>query len=278
MKKFFWGNKKRLVVLCILILLCVVYFCIPSVNIYINQVATVLGSSDVDAVIAFIRSYGAFAVVFSFLLMVFSSLVAPLPAFLITFSNAAIFGWWQGAILSWTSSMVGAGLCFAIARALGRDVVEKYAGKGALASVEGYFTKYGSKTILVCRLLPFVSFDAVSYFAGLTPIKFWPFVWATGIGQLPATIIYSYVGGMLTGGVKYFVTALLCIFSLSILVAIIKRIYTERQQKKKDVSDGTSIEIIETNSDADAVLSSPIEEKTNLADSLHKGKERKNDA
>lgn len=138
--------------------------------------------------------------------------------------------------------MAGAALCFYLARALGRDTVEKYAGKGALASVEGYFEKYGSRTILVCRLLPFVSFDAISYFAGLTPIKFWPFFIATGVGQLPATIIYSYVGGMLTGGVKYFVTALLCIFSLGILVMIVRRIYMERQEKKKQAMEAAQPE------------------------------------
>ena len=229
-------TKKNLkwYVLGALIALCIVYFAVPSVNAYVNNAASVLGSADVEKVIELIRSYGPYAMVFSFLLMVFSSLIAPLPAFLITFSNAAIFGWWQGAILSWSSAMAGAALCFLIARALGRDTVEKFAGRGALASVEGYFEKYGSKTILVCRLLPFVSFDAVSYFAGLTPIKFWPFVIATGIGQLPATIVYSYVGGMLTGGIKYFVTALLCIFSLSIIVMIIKRMYNDRQAKKAE--------------------------------------------
>lgn len=229
-------NKKKtltkLYILAVLAILCLVYFLVPSVNAYVNQVASVLGSANVDTVVAFIRSYGAYAMAFSFALMVFQSVLAPLPAFLITFANAAIFGWWQGAILSWTSSMAGAALCFYLARALGRDTVEKYAGKGALASVEGYFEKYGSRTILVCRLLPFVSFDAISYFAGLTPIKFWPFFIATGVGQLPATIIYSYVGGMLTGGVKYFVTALLCIFSLGILVMIVRRIYMERQKKQ----------------------------------------------
>ena len=128
--------------------------------------------------------------------------------------------------------MVGAGLCFLVARALGRDVVEKFAGKGALASVEGYFEKYGSKTILVCRLLPFVSFDAVSYFAGLTPIKFWPFFIATGLGQLPATIVYSYVGGMLTGGARWLVTGLLCLFGLAIFTTILKQMYDAHQAKK----------------------------------------------
>lgn len=239
-------NKKKtltkLYILAVLAILCLVYFLVPQVNAYVNQVASVLGSANVDAVVAFIRSYGAYAMVFSFALMVFQSVLAPLPAFLITFANAAIFGWWQGAILSWTSSMAGAALCFYLARALGRDTVEKYAGKGALASVEGYFEKYGSRTILVCRLLPFVSFDAISYFAGLTPIKFWPFFIATGVGQLPATIIYSYVGGMLTGGVKYFVTALLCIFSLGILVMIVRRIYMERQEKKKQAMEAAQPE------------------------------------
>lgn len=239
-------NKKKtltkLYILAVLAILCLVYFLVPSVNAYVNQVASVLGSANVDTVVAFIRSYGAYAMVFSFALMVFQSVLAPLPAFLITFANAAIFGWWQGAILSWTSSMAGAALCFYLARALGRDTVEKYAGKGALASVEGYFEKYGSRTILVCRLLPFVSFDAISYFAGLTPIKFWPFFIATGVGQLPATIIYSYVGGMLTGGVKYFVTALLCLFSLGILVMIVRRIYMERQEKKKQAMEAAQPE------------------------------------
>ena len=125
-------------------------------------------------------------------------------------------------------------MCFYISRGLGRDVVERFAGKGALASVESYFEKYGTKTILVCRLLPFVSFDAVSYFAGLTPMKFLPFFIATGIGQTPATIVYSYVGGMLTGGARIMMTGLLCLFAISILVTIIKQIYTDAQNRKAE--------------------------------------------
>ena len=228
-KTFKWSRWIILLAACVI---GIIYLAIPSVNDWINHAASVLGSANVDAVIEYIRSYGSYAMVFSFFLMVFSSVIAPLPAFMITLSNAAIFGWWQGAILSWSSAMVGAALCFLLARGLGRDVVEKFAGKGALASVEQYFEKYGTKTILVCRLLPFVSFDAVSYFAGLTPMKFLPFFIATGIGQTPATIVYSYVGGMLTGGARIMMTGLLCLFAISILVTIIKQVYTDAQARK----------------------------------------------
>ena len=226
------SNLTRLGILLVLALVLIVYLAVPGVNGFVNQAVSVLGSANLDAVAEYIHSFGGYAMAFSFCLMVFSSVIAPLPAFMITLSNAAIFGWWRGAILSWSSAMVGAALCFFLARGLGRDVVEKIAGRGALASVEGYFKKHGTKTILVCRLLPFVSFDAVSYFAGLTPIKFLPFFIATGIGQTPATIVYSYVGGMLTGGAKLLMIGLLCLFSLAILVSIIRQIYTDRQAKK----------------------------------------------
>lgn len=57
-----------------------------------------------------------------------------------------------------------------------------------------FFDKYGKYAILIARLLPFISFDAISYAAGLTEMSFWAFFWATGIGQLPATIVYSILG------------------------------------------------------------------------------------
>lgn len=163
--------------------------------------------------------------------MVFQSVVAPLPAFLITFANAAVFGWLWGAALSWSSAMVGALLCFAIAKFLGRGVVEKLTSKTALESVDGFFDRHGNYAILVARLLPFISFDIVSYAAGLTSMRLGPFLLATGIGQLPATLIYSYVGGMLTGGAKYFVMGLLCLFALSVLVYALKKYYKSRQAK-----------------------------------------------
>jgi uncharacterized membrane protein YdjX (TVP38/TMEM64 family) len=130
--------------------------------------------------------------------------------------------------------MAGAALCFMIARIAGRDAVVKITSEEAMKSMDEYFDRYGSNTILICRLLPFVSFDFVSYAAGLTSMGMLPFLVATGIGQLPATLVYSYVGGMLTGGTKVFVTALLIIFALSGLVVLIKRIYNEKHKAQDE--------------------------------------------
>ena len=223
----------KVVLLVIVIAAVAVYFLVPSVNKVMNKVFAMFASGDFTVVRDFVASYGAYAAVISFLLMIFQSIAAPLPAFLITFANANLFGWWQGAILSWTSAMAGAAVCFYIARILGRDVAEKLTSKSGLAQIDTFFERYGKNTILICRLLPFISFDIVSYAAGLTSMSFMSFFIATGIGQLPATIVYSYVGGMLTGGAKLFVTALMILFALSALIFMLRKIYMDRQSKKE---------------------------------------------
>ncbi len=88
---------------------------------------------------------------------------------------------------------------------------------------------------MICRLLPFVSFDLVSYAAGLTSMSFGAFMLATGIGQLPATLIYSYVGGMLTGGAKIMVTGLLILFALSALIMLFRMVYQDRDKKREEI-------------------------------------------
>lgn len=221
---------KAVVLLCLLAA-AAAYLFVPSVNEAFRQVAAMFATGDFTVVREFVASYGSYAAAVSFGLMVLQSVAAPLPAFLLTFANASLFGWWQGAILSWTSAMAGAVVCFYIARILGRDAAEKLTSKAGLEQIDGFFEKYGKNTILICRLLPFVSFDLVSYTAGLTSMSFWSFFVATGIGQLPATIVYSYVGGMLTGGARLLVTGLMILFALSALIAMLRKIYMERHKK-----------------------------------------------
>ena len=224
-------NKRTLMKIGVIVLVLIIYFFVTPIKVMINQMIFYLSSLDIDSLKQYILSYGALAPIISFILMIVQSVAAPLPAFLITFANAALFGWVWGAVLSWSSAMAGAALCFFIAKFLGRDVVERLTSKYAIDSIDEFFDKYGKYTILVCRLLPFISFDIVSYAAGLTSMKFLPFFVATGIGQLPATIVYSYVGGMLTGGAKLFVTGLMILFALSVMIYMFKKIYNDKKSK-----------------------------------------------
>lgn len=227
----------RIAIAVVFVACVVIYFAVPSVHEWINHVVAMFKAGDFDQMYAFIDKYGKWAMLISGLLMIFQSIAAPLPAFFITLTNANLFGWWQGCILSWVSSMMGAALCFYIARILGRDVVERICTRGALLSVEEFFAKYGKRCIMICRLLPFISFDVVSYAAGLTAMDFWGFFIATGIGQMPACIVYSYVGGMLTGGARKMFIGLMCLFALAIGIFVVKQASAASDKKKKAAAE-----------------------------------------
>lgn len=225
-------KKKKYLILKIGVLLLVIgiYLFVGPINRFINQMIFYLSMLNLESLKQYILSFGIWAPVISFILMILQSVAAPLPAFLITFANAALFGWVKGALLSWTSAMAGAALCFYIARFLGRDTVEKLTSKFAIDSVDEFFNKYGKHTILIARLLPFMSFDLVSYAAGLTSMSFVSFFIATGIGQIPATIIYSYVGDMLTGGAKLMMMGILTLSAISVLIYVLKKIYNDKNK------------------------------------------------
>jgi uncharacterized membrane protein YdjX (TVP38/TMEM64 family) len=188
----------------------------------VNEATAMLNEANVEAFRDYLVSFGPYAVLVSAVLMILSNIVAPLPGFVITFTNGLLFGWIGGAALSWGSAMLGAMLCFYLARFLGRPFTEKLVSRAGLEWADRFFIRYGKQAVLIARLLPFVSFDVVSYAAGLTSMRFWTFFWATGIGQLPATLLYSYLGKTATGMVKILFILFVIVLVLIVLGAIFR--------------------------------------------------------
>lgn len=230
-------NKKKknlLMKLGILLGLVLLYFLIPGFRNSINNIASMLARLDIEEVKNYIKSFGAWAPIISILLMMFQSIAAPLPAFVITFANAWIFGWAFGAFISWTGAMFGAVMCFYISKFYGRPVAEKIIGKKALDMTDKFFDKYGKYAILIARLLPFISFDAISYAAGLTEMSFWSFFWATGIGQLPATIVYSILGQNIGKVAKLGLWIVCGVAALIVLAVAVKKYVMDKKKKEED--------------------------------------------
>ncbi|MFQ5895674.1 MAG: TVP38/TMEM64 family protein, partial [Nitrospinota bacterium] len=118
-----------------------------------------LAKGDIQGLRAYLLSFGAWAPVVSALLMILQSLIAPLPAFVVTIANGMLFGLFWGALLSWSSAMVAAALCFYLSRLLGRPLVERWVGETQLATFDRLVSRWGRWAVLVARLVPTVSFD-----------------------------------------------------------------------------------------------------------------------
>jgi uncharacterized membrane protein YdjX (TVP38/TMEM64 family) len=160
----------------------------------VNAAAGILSRGDIEGLRDYILSFGVFAPMASVLLMVLQAIVAPLPSFLITFANGLAFGVLWGWILSLLGHVLAAAVCFGISRALGRAPVEILVGRAGLESADRWFERWGMYAVFAGRLVPGISFDIISYAAGLTRMRFRGFIAATALGVTPQTFLYSFLG------------------------------------------------------------------------------------
>jgi len=130
-------------------------------------------------------------------LMAMAIVFNPVPSAPIALVSGAIFGHSWGTVYIVIGALVGAIIAFFIARLAGREVVSRFTGK---ISVPAWIGSQNSMmiTVLLSRLVPFISFDLISYGAGLTNIRLWRFSLATFIGLMPASFLLAHFGSEMT--------------------------------------------------------------------------------
>lgn len=164
-------------------------------------------------------------------LMTLAILISPIPSAPIALAAGAAYGHIWGTAYVLVGAELGALCAFGLARILGRDAVQRWVGSRLPK------TRLGSQHTLMAlvfasRLLPFISFDVVSYAAGLTSLAFWRFAVATLAGILPASFLLAHFGGEMTTG--EFDRILLAVLALGLLTAgpLAWHFWRERARKR----------------------------------------------
>jgi uncharacterized membrane protein YdjX (TVP38/TMEM64 family) len=132
-------------------------------------------------------------------LMATAILVSPLPSAPIALAAGAVYGHVWGTLYVVIGSELGAIGAFGLARFFGRDFLLDWFGDRLKVGLAGSQSVLMG-AVLFSRLMPFVSFDLISYAAGLTVLTFWRFTVATLVGIIPASFLLAHFGGELAGG------------------------------------------------------------------------------
>lgn len=128
--------------------------------------------------------------------MVIAILISPIPSAPIALAAGAIYGHFWGTLYVLTGAEVGAIAAFSLSRFLGYDFLRNWFGEKITRGMVGS-QNFLMLSVFASRLLPFISFDIVSYVAGLTPLSFWRFAIATFAGILPASFLLAHFGSEL---------------------------------------------------------------------------------
>ena len=111
----------------------------------------------------------------------------------------AAYGHLWGTVQVVIGAELGALIAFGLARVLGHDVLRRVFGDRVDAGLLGSQNAL-TATVLASRLMPFVSFDMISYAAGLSRLHAWRFALATLAGIIPASFLLAHFGGEAVSG------------------------------------------------------------------------------
>ncbi|MFX1486675.1 MAG: undecaprenyl-diphosphate phosphatase [Promethearchaeota archaeon] len=189
-----------------------------------------------------------------FAVMIVQAVAAPIPSeAIIMFGGGAFFslyGFWTGLLM--TGLIGGLGECagalcgFYISRLGGRPIALRLIGERGIRFADEWFIKWGGWAVLIGRLVPLIPFDAVSYGAGLTKMRFRSFLIATAVGAFPRAFFYGYLGILIaligsTSGLEWvylIIGGLIAAIVTSILIA--HYYVTKRYTGPEENSSGTN--------------------------------------
>ena len=164
-------------------------------------------------------------------LMALAIVFNPLPSAPVALASGAVYGHTLGTAYIVIGAEIGAVIAFMIARLTGFKLMQKYIGdKWSL----NRFTTQNSLTVIIfaSRLVPFLSFDLISYAAGLTPITLWRFALATFLGLIPASFLLAHFGGEMAESSLQDVTLLVLVIGLITIIPFLFKALKKNRNKQ----------------------------------------------
>jgi uncharacterized membrane protein YdjX (TVP38/TMEM64 family) len=131
--------------------------------------------------LAFILGYGLAAILL-------------VPAFLLTLSAGALWGFRLGMLYVSLGASFGAALAFLAARYVVRRFVEAYVDRHPrLAAIDRAVEAEGARLVLLLRLSPLVPYVLLNYILGISRVRFRDYMLGLA-GMLPIVAVYVYAG------------------------------------------------------------------------------------
>jgi uncharacterized membrane protein YdjX (TVP38/TMEM64 family) len=206
---------KLLAVVALLALLAATYWLLHQTG----AMATLLDGAALRDQVTRLGAWGPLMVIG---LMVLAIMVSPIPSAPIAMAAGAAYGHTWGTLYVLLGAETGALLAFGLARWLGGETLRRWFGERLSVGLLGSQNALMG-IVLVSRLLPFISFDIVSYAAGLTILSFWRFAIATLVGIVPASFLLAHFGGeMATGETDRIMISVLALGAITLIPVAVK--------------------------------------------------------
>ena len=204
-------------------LLLIILIGIP-VFLYLKFGAEIFSKDAAAELLAYLKANRKYAFPLIVLIQMLQVIVCILPGQPIQFAASYMFGVFGGLMLSLAGAVIGVVISFFTAKVLGRDAVHMIFGEERVSDYQRKLNSGKGLTIaFLIYLIPGIPKDLVSYVAGISEMRFLPFLLVATVGRIPG-MAGSLLFGYFFREKNYIGVAAVCIvMGLMLLTVFIKR-------------------------------------------------------
>lgn len=170
------------------------YFLIPGVRDFFKEAWDVLTSDDQQRIQQWVGQFGWMGPVVIVLVMIVQMFLLVIPTPLIMVVSILAYGPFGGSLIILAGIFCASTIGYWIGRYFGPVIVGKLVGNKTEEKIESFIDDYGFWAVIVTRLSPFLSNDAISFVGGMLRMNYWRFIGATLAGITPLTALIAFLG------------------------------------------------------------------------------------
>ncbi|PKA98981.1 putative membrane protein YdjX (TVP38/TMEM64 family) [Flavobacteriaceae bacterium MAR_2009_75] len=170
------------------------YFLIPSVENFFNEAWSVLTSGEQEKTKNWVKQFGAWGPIVLIFSMIAQMFLIIVPTIMLMVVSIVAYGPVWGSLIVLASVFCASSVGYIIGKFLGQGRVEKIIGRKTEKKVEDFLDDYGFWAVIITRLNPFLSNDAISFVGGILNMGYWKFIGATLVGITPLTLFIAILG------------------------------------------------------------------------------------
>lgn len=174
--------------------LVLLYFIVPSVQQFFTNAWEVLSSGDEQRISKWVNQFGFWGPLVIVMAMIAQMFLLVIPTPLLMVVTVVAYGPWAGGGIILLAVFCASSIGYMLGAYLGTPLIEKLLGVESEKKVVSFIENYGFWAVIVFRLSPFLSNDAISFVGGMLRMGYWRFIGATMIGIFPLTAIIAYLG------------------------------------------------------------------------------------
>ncbi len=205
------------------------YFLVPSFHDYVKHAFKTLTSDDRVAIKEWISQFGFWGPLIIILAMVLQMFLIVINAVALMVVAVLAYGPFWGSLIALAAVFTASTVGYIIGLILGESTVQKLIGKKTETKMQDFVHKYGFWAVIITRISPFLSNDAISFIAGIARMNYFTFMLATVLGILPLIILIAW----LSTEIDRLKTGLIWISVISLAALAIYIIYDKQKHKNQ---------------------------------------------